>query len=153
MVFKIKTKLDTLEKRQTKKKKLVYKHFKNLKNPQSEWYPNDYNLLPNGQSLPKLSSLLTLTPIVKNHLIRVGGRISWPGLPNSNNQIIICESHAIAKLFVKEKRNEFSFHEKNFHISREHTLATICKKIWIPACRGLIRKILHDCLYCKKKNE
>ena len=51
----------------------------------------------------------------------------------------------IAKLLVKE------CHEKNFHIGREHTLATIRKKIWIPDCRGLIRKVLHDCLYCKKE--
>ena len=42
-------------------------------------------------------------------------------------------------------------HKKNFHIGREHTLATICKKIWIPACCGLIRKILDDCFYWKKE--
>ena len=78
-------------------------------------------------------------------MICVGGRINHPDLPSSNNQIIICKSYPIAKLLVKECP------KKNFHISREHTLATVCKKIWIPACRGLIRKVLHDCLYCKKE--
>ena len=28
---------------------------------------------------------------------------------------------------------------------------TVRKKIWIPVCRGLIRKVLHDCLYCKEE--
>ena len=116
-----------------------------LRISQSESYPNDYNLLTTGRSLPQTSSLLTLTPVVKNGLICVGGRINHPHLPSSNNQIIICKSHPIAKLLVNE------CHEKNFHIGREHTLATVCKKIWIPACRGLIRKVLNDCLYCKRE--
>ena len=71
--------------------------------------------------------------------------MNQPDLPNSNNQIIIRKFHPTAKLTVKE------YHKKNFHIGREHTLVTICKKIWIPACRGLIRKVLHDCLYYKKE--
>ena len=75
----------------------------------------------------------------------VGGRINQPDLPNSNKQIIIYKSQPIAKLLVKE------CHEKNFHIGREHILATIRKKIWIPACRGLTRKVLHDCLFCEKE--
>ena len=75
----------------------------------------------------------------------MGGRINHPHLPSSINRIIILKSHPIAKLLVKE------CHEKNFHIGREHTLATVRKKIWIPACRGLIRKGLHDCLYCKRE--
>ena len=36
-------------------------------------------------------------------------------------------------------------------MDREHTLATTCQKIWIPVCRELIRKVLHDCLYCKNE--
>ena len=71
--------------------------------------------------------------------------MNQPDLPNSNNQIIIHKFHPTTKLTVKE------YHKKNFHISRKHTLATIRKKIWIPACRRLIRKVLHDCSYCKKE--
>ena len=66
----------------------------------SKSYPNDYNLLTTGQSLSGTSLILTLTPIVKNDLLCVGGRINRPDLPNSNNQIIICKSHPIAKLLV-----------------------------------------------------
>ena len=116
-----------------------------LRISQSESYLNDYNLLTTGQSSPQTSSLLTLTPTVKNDLIGVRGRINQPDLPNFNNQIIIWKSHPIAKLLVKE------CYKKDFHIGREHTLATICKKIWIPACSRLIRKVLYDRLYSKKE--
>ena len=83
-----------------------------------ESYTNDYNLLTTGQSLPQTGSLLTLTPIVKNDLICLGRRIN-----NYYMQIIICKSHPIAKLLVKEG------YKKNFYIGREHNLATVCKKI------------------------
>ena len=35
------------------------------------------------------------------------------------------------------------------HIGKEHTLALISHKIWIPSCQGLTRKVLFNCLYCK----
>ena len=97
-----------------------------LRISQSESYPNNYNLLTTGQSLPPKSSFLTLTPIIKNDLICVSGRMNQPDLHNSNNKIIICKCHPIAKLLVKK------CHEKNFHISREHTLVKIRKTIWTP---------------------
>ena len=102
-------------------------------------------MLTAGQSLPQTSSLLTLTPIVKNDLICVRGRINRPDLLNSNNQIIICKSQPIANLLVKQ------CHKKNIHIRREHTLTTFCKEIWIAACCVLIRKVVHDHLYFKKE--
>ena len=47
------------------------------------------------------------------------------------------------KLIIKDYR------ENGAHIGIEHTLALIRRKIWIPSCRGFIRKVLLDCLYCK----
>ena len=40
-------------------------------------------------------------------------------------------------------------HEKGAYIGTEHTLALIRRKIWIPSCQGLIKKVLFDCLYWK----
>ena len=54
-------------------------------------------------------------------------------------------SHPIAKLIIKD------CHEKGAHIEREYTLALIRRKIWIPSCRGLIRKVLLDFLSCKRE--
>ena len=60
-----------------------------LRISQSESYPNDYNLLSTDQSLRHTS--LLFTPIVKNDLICVGGRINQPDLPISYKQIVICK--------------------------------------------------------------
>ena len=35
------------------------------------------------------------------------------------------------------------------HIGKEHTLALISHKLWVPSYRGLIRKALFNCLCCK----
>ena len=61
------------------------------------------------------------------------------------NQVIINKSHPISKLIIKD------CHEQGAHIGREHTLTLIRRKIWIPPCRGLIRKVLFGCLYCKRE--
>ena len=54
-------------------------------------------------------------------------------------------SHPISKLIIKD------CHEKGAHIGREDTLALMRRKICIPSSRGLIRKVLFDCLYCKRE--
>ena len=84
---------------------------------------------------------IPLNPILHGNLICVGGR------PNSEkieyackNQVIINKSQPISKLIMKD------CHEKGAHIGREHTLALLPGKIWIPSCWGLIRKVLFDCL-------
>ena len=91
--------MDQLEKNKPERENVNLLTFQELQNArlillkisQSESYPNDYNLLTTSESLPQTSSLLTLTPIVKNDLICVGGGINHPDLPSFNNQIIICK--------------------------------------------------------------
>ena len=39
--------------------------------------------------------------------------------------------------------------QHNFHIGTEQTLCLLRTIYWVPSCRGLIRKILNECLYCK----
>ena len=49
----------------------------------------------------------------------IEGRINRPDLTNSNNQIIICKSHPLSKLLVKECQ------QKSFHIGRKHNLERV----------------------------
>ena len=113
---------------------------------QIESYPDEYTLLSKGKCLTRNSSLISLNPILQGNLICRGGRansekIEYP----CKNQFIINKSLPILKLIIKDS------HEKGAHIGREHTLALIRRKIWIPSCRGLIRKVLFDCLYCRRE--
>ena len=62
--------------------------------------------------------------------------------PKSKNQIILSKDHYLSCLLIKE------IHEQNARVGREHTLSLLQKHFWIVACRGLIKKVLSDCMYC-----
>ena len=53
--------------------------------------------------------------------------------------------HYLSRLLIKE------IHEQNVHVGREHTLSLLRKYFWIVACRGLIKKVLSDCIYCRRQ--
>ena len=94
-----------------------------------ESYPQEYTLLSKEKCLPKNNSIISLNPIRQGNLICAGGRVSSEKTKYaSKNQVIINKSHLIAKLIIKD------CHEKGAHIRREHTLALMRRKIWIPSC-------------------
>ena len=66
--------------------------------------------------------------------------------PDGKHQVILSRHHHLSKLIISD------IHYKNAHIRREHALYLLRNKYWIPACRGVFRKILSNCLYCKRVN-
>ena len=113
---------------------------------QRESFTNEYQTLASGQTISSKSKLISLYPFFDNELIKVGGRIKHANIPeDSKHQIIVSKDHPLAQLIIRH------IHENNHHIGREHTLAIIRQKYWIPACRGVIRKLLRDCIKCKKE--
>ena len=93
----------------------------------------------------KDSKLLSLHPLLVDNIIRVGGRNKHANVPfNQKHQMIIHKNHPLSKLVIKHT------HESNFHCGREQTLSILRNKYWIPNVRGLIRKIITDCLHCRK---
>ena len=72
---------------------------------------------------------IPLNSILHGNLICVGGRANSEIIEYAcKSQVIINKSHPISKLNIK------GCHEKGAHIGREHTLALIPRKIWIPSC-------------------
>ena len=55
------------------------------------------------------------------------------------------KNHYLSCLLIKE------IHERNEQVGREHTLSLLRKDFWIVACRALIRKVLSNCLYCRRQ--
>ena len=64
----------------------------------------------------------------------------------TKHQVILSRHHHLLKLIISD------IHCKNAHIGREHTLCLLRNRYWISACRGVITKILSNCLYCKRVN-
>ena len=56
------------------------------------------------------------------------------------------KSRLISSLIVKH------IHDINLHVGREHTLSLVRELYWITSGKCLTRKVLHDCLYCKRQH-
>ena len=114
---------------------------------QIDSYPNEYLDLLQGKGVSSQSKILNLTPIFNKNLIKVGGRLHSVEIPVQNKQqIVISKTHPIATLILQE------IHQTNLHVGKEHTLSILREKYWTPSCRGVITKLIHDCLYCKRQN-
>ena len=64
-----------------------------------------------------------------------------PLSPFINSAVLL---HPIAKLLITD------IHLNYAHCGREHTLCILQQNYWIPAKRGLIRKRLSNCFFCKR---
>ena len=114
---------------------------------QMESYPTEYKALSFNQQITKNRKLLSFAPYTNaKKILCVGGRINAANLPKeSKNQMILSKSHHLSSLIIMDT------HQHSFHIDREQTLCLLRNTYWIPCCRGLIRKILNECLYCTRE--
>ena len=115
---------------------------------QNDSFPEEYRQLRMNKILSNKSPIVSFSPFIDdNNLIRVGGRLKNTDLAqNCSNQIIISKNHYLAKLIIRY------YHVLNLHSGREHTLAAMRSKFWVTSCRGLIKQILKQCLYCKRRS-
>ena len=66
--------------------------------------------------------------------------------PDTKYQVILWRHDHLTKLIISD------IHYKDALTGRENTLLLLRNKYWIPGCRGVIRKIISNCLYCKRVN-
>ena len=66
--------------------------------------------------------------------------IIWGKAPHDSSPIT-----SNFKLVVKD------LHETHLHVAREHTLALVRQQFWITQGKSLARKIVNDCLYCRRR--
>ena len=112
---------------------------------QKDTYSREYNILKESKELPTNNGLLSFRPIVKNNLIKIGGRLSKSHLPyKSKHQVPLNKDHSLSRILFQH------YHEKVHHAGREQTLAKSREKFWIVKGRGLLKKVIKDCLYCKR---
>ena len=91
---------------------------------------------------------MTLSPILSNGVICVGGRLRNAPLPSENiNPMIVPHQHHIATLIITY------YHQVLGHAGREHVLSVVRQYYWIINARVLIRQILRRCVTCRKRNE
>jgi len=90
--------------------------------------------------LTKTSRLYRLEPTrLEDDLLRVGGRL--PSHP-----VILPSRHDVVNMIIRH------FHELSGHSGKEHVLALIRHKYWIIDARPAVRRVLKECMYCKRRN-
>ncbi|XP_078340696.1 uncharacterized protein LOC144627460 [Crassostrea virginica] len=114
---------------------------------QNETYHQEVSALQEKRSLPRNSSLLTLSPFLdENGILRVGGRLKASALPISEKHpILLPGKHHIASILVRH------FHERIQHQGRHFTEGAVRKAgFWITGGKRLISSLIFHCVTCRR---
>ena len=86
-----------------------------------------------------------LTPFEKDGVVRVGGRLARSPLTyDESHPVLLPADHVISNLIVRD------CHNRVLHAGRERTLCETRRKFWILRGRNLVKKVLRDCVTCRK---
>ena len=86
-----------------------------------------------------------LTPFEKGGVVRVGGRLARSPLTyDESHPVLLPADHVISNLVVRD------CHNRVLHAGRERTLCETRRKFWILRGRNLVKRILRDCVTCRK---
>jgi hypothetical protein len=115
---------------------------------QRQYFPNELESLRDGKQVSKNSTLAAFNPILIDDVIRFGGRIRNAPLPlDAMHPMILPKEHHISTLIVRLN------HQILGDAGREHVLSFVRRQYWILQGRALTRKILRNCVNCRKRNE
>lgn len=116
-----------------------------VKHCQKQGFKEDLAMLKECQRVKKSSSLQKLNPVLQDGVIRVGGGFSRATMSDdSKQQAILPKDSHIAKLVLKHINDVIT------HAGRNHMLAQLCQRFWIPGANGANRKFLSKCVTYKK---
>jgi hypothetical protein len=127
-------------------KEIRFSHNVIVKLVQQEAFPDEYNCVVKNKPLPKSSPLIKLNPFLDaDSIIRVGGRLVNANIfYNKKFPIVIPKRHHITNLIVERE------HLRQLHAGPQATLAAIRESYWLLGGRNTIRRILHNCVLCRR---
>ena len=119
-----------------------------VKTVQQQYFQEDLEALESGKPIKKDSKLSKLCPVLIDGAICVGGRLHHaPVASQAMHPLVIPSQHPIALLLIRHH------HEILGHAGRKHVLSVLRQKFWILNARALTRRILRNCIACRKRNE
>ena len=115
-----------------------------LKHVQRKAFPEEFS--HPEKPVKKSSRLYKLNPLIADDLLRVGGRLRAAPLPlESRNQIILPKEEHVIRLIIEH------YHRICGHSGREHVLALIRQRFWIPQGSSAVRCVLAKCVSCRRR--
>ena len=91
------------------------------------------------------STLLPLNPMIQNHLLKVGGRLSHSLLEeDANHPLILLADCHFTILLIRDA------HHRTLHGGTQLTLATLRRQYWIVKGRSAVKKVIRLCITCSR---
>ena len=105
-------------------------------------------ILDSQQERPKLQITKVLNLFLDHdRILRVGGRLARSSLPElTKHPALLPSDHPTTKLIVRW------FHQQNLHVGPTTTLAMIRSKYWIVNGKNVVRRLLQQCVICRRSN-
>lgn len=115
-----------------------------IKTAQASGYTQEILDLKNGRPLNAKNRLLSLNPFLDDAgILRVGGRLQRPNIPNHRKHpILLPKSHNLTKLLIENE------HQSHGHAGVQTTLYCLRCRYWIIDGRNQVRKIVLRCIRC-----
>ncbi|XP_068704024.1 uncharacterized protein [Montipora foliosa] len=87
-----------------------------------------------------------LCPILIDGILCVGGRLQNAPIPTEvKHPVLLPKKHHVTDLIVRK------YHDELGHAGGEHVLSSIRQKFWLVKGRVAVRRVLRECLYCRKR--
>lgn len=114
---------------------------------QRQSFEEELSTLEAGKNGVKRNShLYKLDPVLDDGLLRVGGRLSRLAMPEeAKHPVILSKDLHISTLLLRH------IHEQLCHGGRNHMLSRLRKKYWIIKANSAARRIITDCVVCKRQ--
>ena len=100
------------------------------------------------KNIGSFGSVYKLRPFLdRGGMLRVSGRLQYSTLEyQSKHQLLLPSKHHVTKLLIMD------VHESVGHLGQEYVLSSLRQKYWIVQGRAAVRRVLGNCLTCRKKN-
>ncbi|XP_030752317.1 uncharacterized protein LOC115879562 [Sitophilus oryzae] len=108
-------------------------------------FPSDFRSLQESGSVNPKSNLRSLSPILENGLILVGGRLQNANICyHSKHPIILPHSHPFTRLIIENE------HLRSLHAGTQTTLSFIRQRFWPLNGKNSVKNCIRKCVICFK---
>ena len=115
---------------------------------QIQTYSEEIMALQRNGYVRKNSPIYKLDPLLKDGIVRVGGRLSRLSFPEeTKHPAILSKGSPVAALILQQ------IHKEIVHCGRNYMLSKLRTKYWIPQASSLIRGIISRCTVCRQSAE
>ena len=94
----------------------------------------------------KGSALNKLNPILKEGLLKVGGRLINASVDDkAKHPVILPSRHPVTDMIIRQHHAEVG------HMGQESVLSSIRKEYWIVKGRTTVRRVIRSCVMCQRR--